>query len=185
MYKPSEKQTRGAERRTAARCSLNCTIVLLPPVPMKVLACIQGAGWGVSSLPAQRKRLRRSSRRGLLVVLPVSRDRGQLQTLAPTPGDSPAGSGYWSHMWSSNSFPLLTVPLVSSGAHVHEDLLYAGRLGWQGKQRNGEKPCLGPLGTYKADSVWKGHVKEASPKTWEYLKLLKVPRDNWSLSVFS
>lgn len=59
--------------------------------------------------------------------------------------------------------------------------------GWDGRENRGtgEKPCSGPLGTYKADSVWKGHVKEASPKTWEYLKLLKVPGDNWSLSVFS
>jgi len=50
------------------------------------------------------------------------------------------------------------------------------------KRGTGEKPSSGALGTYKADSIWRGHVKEASPKTWLYLKLLDVPNDNWSLS---
>lgn len=59
--------------------------------------------------------------------------------------------------------------------------------GWDGRENRGtgKKPCSGALGTYKADSVWRGRVKEASPKRWEYLRLLKLPGDNWSLSVFS
>lgn len=78
--------------------------------------------------------------------LPVLRDQSQLQTSASTPGEPPAGSGYWFHIWTSNSFSSLTVLSISSGVHLHKGLLYLGflhhgihpHLGHQGKQEEGE-----------------------------------------------
>ena len=59
--------------------------------------------------------------------------------------------------------------------------------GWDSRENRGtgEKPSPGALGTCKAGSIWRGRVKEASPRTWAYLKLPEGPNDNWSLSDFS
>lgn len=53
------------------------------------------------------------------------------------------------------------------------------------ENRKREKASSGVLGMYKTDSIWRGQLKETSPKTWAYLKLLEVANGSRSISDFS